>query len=84
MKITGASLHLNSCSQFVLTSYSSPLFLSQSELLLKPLSNGYLVDMQEQVTLLVPYHLCRDVIGKCIAPVLIGVKPPAIIDALPV
>ena len=57
---------------------------SYSKLLLKPLSNGCLIDMQEQVPLLVPNHLCHDVIRKCFAPVLIGVKPPAIIEGLPV
>ena len=40
--------------------------------------------MQEKKTFLIPYHLCRDIIGKCIASVLIGVKPATIIDALPV
>lgn len=38
--------------------------------------------MQEQVPLIVPYHLCRDVIGKCVAPVLIGVKPANIVDSV--
>ena len=47
------------------------MFLSYFELLLKPFSNGCLVDMQEQISLLVPYHLCRDVIGKCVAPILV-------------
>ena len=61
----------------------STLFLPYSALLLKPLCDRYLIDMQEQIALLVPYHLCRNIIGKCIAPILIGVKPPAIIDALP-
>lgn len=42
------------------------------------------IDKQQQVSLLVPYHLCCDIIDKCIAPVLIGVKPATIIDALPV
>jgi len=65
-------------------SYSSPLFFPYPELLLKPLGNGCLVDMQEQVTFLVPYHLFRDIIGMYIAPVLVGVKPPTIIDGLPV
>jgi hypothetical protein len=60
------------------------MFLPYSELLLKPLSNGYLVDMQEQVPLAIHYHLRRDIIGKSITPVLIGVKPATIIDALPV
>ena len=84
MKITGASLHLNSCSQFVLTSYSSPLFLSQTELFLKPLGDGYFVDIQEQIPFLIPYHLCRDIIGKCIAPVLIRMQQATIIDGLSV
>ena len=68
----------------MLTPKSFPLFLSQSELLLEPLGNGYLVDMQEQVSFLVPYHLCCDIIGKNVAPIFIGVKPPAIVDGLPV
>ena len=63
---------------------SSSLFLPYPELLLKPLSNGCLVDMQGQVSLLVPYNLCRDVIGKCVTPILIGVKPSTIIDCMPV
>ena len=40
--------------------------------------------MQEQIALFIPYHLCRDIISKNVAPVLIGVKPPAIVDGLPV
>lgn len=39
--------------------------------------------MQKQVPLLIPYHLCRDVIGKCVASVLIGMQPPTIVDGLP-
>ena len=39
------------------------LTLPYPKLLLKPLSNGCLIDMQEQVPLYVPYNLCRDVIG---------------------
>lgn len=27
--------------------------------------------------------LCRDVIGKCVAPILIGVQPPTINNDLP-
>ena len=52
----------------MLASDSSPLFLPYPELLPKPLGNGCLVDVQEQVTLAVNYHLYRDIIGKCIAP----------------
>ena len=51
------------CSLYHLTSESSPLLLSYSELLLEPLGKGCLVDMQEQIPFLVPYHLCRDIIG---------------------
>lgn len=40
--------------------------------------------MQEQVSLFFPYHLCRNIIRKYIAPILIRVKPPAIVDVLPV
>ena len=40
--------------------------------------------MQEQVSLLVPNQLCRDIIRKYIAPILIRVKPSAIVDVLPV
>ncbi len=47
------------------------MFFAYSQLFLKPLSNGCLVDMQEQVPLLVPYHLCRDVICKCAAFILV-------------
>ena len=68
----------------MLASDSSPLFLPYPELLLKPLSNGRLVDMQEQIALFIPYHLCRDIISKNVAPVLVGVKPPTIVDGLPV
>ena len=47
-------------------SYPFPLFQSKKlfftlpypKLLLEPLSNGYLVEMQEQVSLLVHNHLC--------------------------
>lgn len=38
--------------------------------------------MQEQVPLIVPYHLCRDIIGKSIPSVLIGVKPATIVDSV--
>ena len=51
----------------VLNLYSCLYVLSYFKLLLKPLGNGYLVDMKEQVSLLVHFHLCRDVIGKDIA-----------------
>ena len=64
----------------MLTPKSFLLFLSQSELLLKPLGNGCLVDMQEQIPFLIPYHLCCDIIGKNVAPVLIRIQPPTIID----
>jgi hypothetical protein len=47
----------------ILMPKSSSFFLPYPELLLKPLSNGCLIDMQEQVPLYVPYNLCRDVIG---------------------
>ena len=60
------------------------LFLLYPELLLEPLGNGCLVDMQEQVSLLVHNHLCRDVISKRIAPVLIRMQQATIIDGLPV
>ena len=62
---------------------SPPLLLSQSKLFLEPLGNGRVVYVQEEAAFLVSYYLCRDVIGKRIAPVLIGMQPPAIIDGLP-
>ena len=40
--------------------------------------------MQKQVSLLVPNHLCRDIIGTYIAPVLIRMQQATIIDGLPV
>ena len=42
---------------------SLSLFIAYSELFTKPLDNGCLVDIQGQVSLLVPYHLCCDIIG---------------------
>ncbi len=56
----------------------------QCNIFLKPLGNRCFVNLQEQVSVLVPNHLCRDVIRKNVASVLFGVKPPAIIDTLPV
>lgn len=38
--------------------------------------------MQEQVSILVFYHFCRDIIGKCVTPILIGVKPATIVDGV--
>ena len=64
----------------MLTPKSFPLFLYQSELLFEPLTNGSLIDMQEQIPFLIPYYLCRDVIGKCIAPVLIRMQQTTIIE----
>ena len=80
----GGARHLISCPFPLLQSKKLFLTLSYPKLLFKPLDNRCFVDMQEQVSLLVPYHLCRNVIGKSIAPVLIGVKPPTIIDGLAV
>ncbi len=61
----------------------STLFLPYSELLLKPLRNRCLIDMQEQIALLIHYHLCRNIIGKGIPSLLIGVKPATIVDSMP-
>ena len=51
-------------------------------LLPKPLGDRFLIDMQEQIALLVPYHLCRNIIGKGILSVFIGVKPATIVDSV--
>lgn len=75
-----------------LISYPFPLLqfkklfttLSYPKLLLEPLGYGGLVDIQEQISLSVPYHLCRDVISKSIAPVIIRMQQATIIDGLPV
>jgi len=40
--------------------------------------------MQEQIALFIPYHLCRDIISKDIASVLIRMQQATIIDGLPV
>jgi len=66
-------LYISSSRQslLALTPYSSFLLLPYHELLFKPLGNGHLVDMEEQVPLAIHYHLCRDIIGKRIAPVFV-------------
>ena len=51
--------------------YSMSVFYTYAKQLSKPLGNRCLVDMQELVPFLIHFHLCRDVIGKCIAPVLV-------------
>ena len=68
----------------MLTPKSFPLFLCQSELLLKPLSNGSVVYTQEKKAPLIHCHLCRDIISKYVAPVLIRMQQATIIDGLPV
>ena len=40
--------------------------------------------MQEQIPFLIPYYLCRDIIGKGIPSILIRVKPTTIINGLTV
>ena len=60
------------------------LSLSQSQLFPEPFVYWHAIYVQEKKTFLVPYHLCCDIIGKCIASVLSGMQPPAIIDALSV
>ena len=56
--------------------------LPYMKLLPKPFRNRHLIDMQEQIALLIPYHLCRNIISKGIPSIFIRVKPTTIVDSV--
>ena len=59
------------------------LFLSYAELHSEPLRNRSIITLENKC-FGIPHYLCSHISSKCIAPVFIGVKPPAIVDGLPV